>query len=304
MDSGLKLKMTCIALISSFGMAVSMPSFGQQKSSGASAAQADRASGKASNEAKQGDRDVRASKLIGKNVENAQGENLGEIKDLIVDVGNQRVQYAVLSFGGALGLGDKLFAYPVSTFKPSADGDKMVLNVDKERFKDAPGFDKDKWPDWSDNRYRSDVDRYFKADTAKAPARSARMMRASELIGKNVDDRRGKDAGEIEDLVVNMNNGRVAFAVLDFDKAWSPDDKLLPVPLSALTFPGDKKKDLVLNVDRNRLDMARGFDENDWPDLNTAEFRRNMRAHLAAIEKPSQRAGRAAEGETSSGSSR
>jgi sporulation protein YlmC with PRC-barrel domain len=296
MKSGLKQKLTCVALASAFGLAASMPSFA------ASDTKAHPTASKASAEAKQTGRDVRASKLIGKNVENAQGENLGEIKDLIVDVGNQRVHYAVLEAGGTLGIGDKLFAYPVSAFKPQADSDKLVLNVDKDRLKNAPGFDKDKWPDWTDNRYRGEVDRYFKSDTAKAVPRSARMVRATELIGKNVNDRSGKDAGEIEDVVVNMNTGRVSYAVLDFDKAWSPDDKLLPMPLTAFTFPTDKKKDIVLNVARNQIDMKTGFDEKDWPDLNSAEFRRDVRAHLAGMERGTHRAARAAHDEmTSSG---
>ena len=302
MESGLKQKLTCVALASAFGLAASMPSFAQQDRSAAAEAKANQTASKASSDAKQSGRDVRASTVIGKNVENAQGDNLGEIKDLIVDIGNQRVHYAVLAAGGTLGLGDKLFAYPISAFKPQADGDKLVLNVDKDRLKNAPGFDKDKWPDWTDNRYRGEVDRYFKSDTAKAVPRGARMVRATELIGKNVNDRSGKDAGEIEDVVVNMNSGRVSYAVLDFDKAWSPDDKLLPMPMTAFTFPTDKKKDIVLNVARNQIDMKKGFDERDWPDLNSAEFRRDMRTHLAGIERGTQRAARAAsDGATSSG---
>jgi sporulation protein YlmC with PRC-barrel domain len=301
METGLKQKLTCVALASAFGLAASMPSFAQQDRAATDAKSSQTAS-KASADAKQTGRDVRASNVIGKNVENAEGENLGEIKDLIVDIGNQRVHYAVLEGGGTLGMGDKLFAYPVSAFKPQADGDKLVLNVDKDRLKNAPGFDKDKWPDWTDNRYRGEVDRYFKSDTAKAAPRSARMIRATELIGKNVNDRSGKDAGEIEDVIVNMNTGRVSYAVLDFDKAWSPDDKLMPMPLTAFTYPTDKKKDIVLNVARNQIDMKKGFDEKDWPDLNSAEFRRDVRAHLAGLERGTKNAARAAEdGMTSSG---
>lgn len=302
MESGLKQKLIRVALASTFGLAISIPSIAQQSGSTEADTQINKMERKASDGVKQSGHDVRASKIIGKDIENNQGENLGEIKDLIVDIGNQRVHYAVLSFGGAMGLGDKLFAYPISAFKTQADGDKLVLNVDKAKLKNAPGFDQDKWPDWTDNRYRGEVDRYFRADTAKAVPRNARMTRASELIGKDVDDRSGKDAGEIEDLVVNMNNGRISYAVLDFDKAWSPDDKLLPLPLTAFTFSSDKKKDIVLNASRNKLDMAKGFDENDWPDLNATEFRRDMRAHLAGIEKDTQRAARAtSDGSTSSG---
>src|SRR4051812_34583815 len=53
--------------------------------------------------AQRASREMRASELIGKEVRNTQGENLGEIKDLIVDVNNSRIHYAVLSFGGFLG---------------------------------------------------------------------------------------------------------------------------------------------------------------------------------------------------------
>lgn len=300
MESGLKRKLTCIALASAFGLAAAMPSFAQQDRSATTDAKAPQMARKASAEAKQSGHDVRASKIIGKNVENAQGENLGEIKDLIVDLGNQRVHYAILASGGFLGLGDKLFAYPISSFKSQADSDKLVLNIDKDRLKNAPGFDKDKWPDWNDTRYRGEVDRYFKTDTAKAVPRSARMVRATELIGKNVNDRNGKNAGEIDDVVVSMNSGRVPYAVLDFDKAWSPDDKLVPMPLTAFTFPTDKKKDIVLNLARNQIDMKKGFDDDHWPDINSAEFRREVRTNIAGMERSTHRAARAADDATTS----
>ncbi|OGB21221.1 MAG: hypothetical protein A3I66_02530 [Burkholderiales bacterium RIFCSPLOWO2_02_FULL_57_36] len=229
-------------------------------------------------------RDLRASKLIGQEVKNTQGESMGDIQDLIVDPVAQRVHYAVLSFGGVLGMGDKLFAFPVSAFKASQDKDELVLNVAKERLKNAPGFDRNNWPDMSSNRYRGEVDRYFKSGAAARGKSGGRMMRASELIGKDVNDRGGKDAGEIEDMVVNMTNGQIRYVVLDFDKAWSPDDKMVALPLKVLTFPRDKGEDLVLNVPREKIDMARGFDEDKWPDLNAAEFRREQDRYLSSFD--------------------
>jgi sporulation protein YlmC with PRC-barrel domain len=222
--------------------------------------------------------DMRASKLIGKDVRNADGESLGEIKDLMVDLKGERVHYAVLSFGGALGLGDKLFAYPVSAFHAGAGKDDLVLNVSKEKLKDAPGFDKDTWPEWSKDNYRRDVDRYHGYKTRVA---SAQLMRASKLIGKNVDDRAGKDAGKINDLVVNLGTGRVRYAVLEFDKAWSLNDKLVALPMRAFTVPGDSDKDLVVNVSRERISMAHTFDKNNWPDLASAKYRHDMDAYLS-----------------------
>ena len=212
-------------------------------------------------------RDMRASKLIGSDVRNAQNENLGEIKDLVVDVNNGRVHYAVLSFGGFLGLGDKLFAYPVSVFTPTSDSDKVLLNVDKAKLKAAPGFESKRYPEWNDAKYSGEVDRYFGTTAAAKSIPNQMLRRASELIGKDVNDRNGKDVGEIDDLVVNMGNGRIHYAVLEFDKSWNLNDKLLAVPLSAFTYTAGRK-DLVMNVDKAKLDAKLAFDKNRWPDIN------------------------------------
>lgn len=278
MKNKFTLHLITAAVISAFGLT----SFAQD-SNKTSAGKSSAATTQSSSAQVQA-RDVRASKLIGKEVENAQGENMGEIQDLIIDPVAQRVHYAVLSFGGVLGMGEKLFAFPVSAFKASSDKDELVLNVPKDRLKNAPGFDKKDWPDMSSNRYRGEVDKYFKSERATPVKSGARLMRASELIGKNVNDRAGKDAGEIEDLVVSMTNGQVRYVVLDFDKAWSPDDKMVALPLKALTFPREKGEDLVLNIPREKIDMARGFDEDKWPDLNSAEFRREQDNYLSSYD--------------------
>lgn len=264
-------------------------------SAGSATKQQDKMTHKAS-EASAG-RDLRASKVIGMKIHNAQGESLGKIDDLIIDVNNERVAYAILSFGGAVGVGDKLFAYPLSLFKPAADrNDQLVLNVDKEKLKSAPGFEGKNWPDWNQAKYRGDVDKYFGPTVSPKAMPNQRLARASDLIGKDVDDRSGKDAGEIDDLVVNLGNSKVHYAVLDFDKKWSMDDKLLPLPLKSFTFPGDRKKDLVLNVARSELDMSHAFDDRNWPDIGDPGYRANLDSYLertAAGPRPAGQPGQA-----------
>lgn len=93
---------------------------------------------------------TKATDLIGKQVQNNEGKDLGEIKDLVINWrGGGFVEYAVLSFGGFLGLGDKYFAVPWEALRLSGDQEHFVLNVKEERLKNAPGFDKDNWPDMS-----------------------------------------------------------------------------------------------------------------------------------------------------------
>ncbi len=84
-----------------------------------------------------------ATSIIGNKVMNASGEQLGNIKELMIDLEDGQIAYAVLSFGGFLGLGDKLFAIPWEALTINPEDHTITLDVDKEVLKDAPGFDKD-----------------------------------------------------------------------------------------------------------------------------------------------------------------
>lgn len=87
-----------------------------------------------------------SSSLCGDNVKNSQGESLGEVKDFMINTGTGRVEYAVVSFGGFLGMGDKLFAVPLEAMTLDTEDECFILDVPKERLENAPGFDKDEWP--------------------------------------------------------------------------------------------------------------------------------------------------------------
>lgn len=88
-----------------------------------------------------------ATAIIGNKVVNVSGETLGNIKELMIDLQDGQVAYAVLSFGGFLGLGDKLFAIPLEALTFDQKEQTAVLDVEKEVLQNAPGFDKDHWPD-------------------------------------------------------------------------------------------------------------------------------------------------------------
>jgi sporulation protein YlmC with PRC-barrel domain len=87
-----------------------------------------------------------ATSMIGSKVLNPAGEQLGILKELVVDLEDGRIAYAVLSFGGFMGMGDKLFAIPWEALAPNTKDHTFILDVEKEVLKEAPGFDKDHWP--------------------------------------------------------------------------------------------------------------------------------------------------------------
>ena len=103
-----------------------------------------------------------ASTINGTNVKNHQDENLGDIKDLMIDTSTGEVKYAVISFGGFLGIGDKYFAVPFESFKVDRENKVFLLDADKEFLENSPGFDKDNWPSTADNDYFGTVTTYYK----------------------------------------------------------------------------------------------------------------------------------------------
>ena len=102
-----------------------------------------------------------ASTLTGDKVVNGAGETIGKINEIMIDTPRGRVAYAVLSFGGFLGIGDKLFAIPWERLSLDEDNHVFVLDVDKDTLKNAPGFDKNNWPDMSVPAWGQQVYRYY-----------------------------------------------------------------------------------------------------------------------------------------------
>lgn len=105
---------------------------------------------------------ISASKLASGAVKNGDGETLGQIKEIMIDTSSGRVAYAVLSFGGFLGMGDKLFAIPWSALRSHlTEPASLVLDTTKERLTAAPGFDKDHWPDFGDRKWGGTIHDYY-----------------------------------------------------------------------------------------------------------------------------------------------
>jgi len=104
-----------------------------------------------------------AKSLAGDGVRNEAGEDLGKVDDIMIDLPTGRVAYAVLSFGGFLGMGNKLFAVPWSVLRIDEDKKKFIMPVDKKTLENAPGFDKDNWPDMADTTWGTKIYNYYGA---------------------------------------------------------------------------------------------------------------------------------------------
>jgi sporulation protein YlmC with PRC-barrel domain len=104
-----------------------------------------------------------ASTLAGDAVKNSAGDDLGRVDEIMIDIPSGRIAYAVLSFGGVLGMGGKLFAVPWKALRVDEDETCFILDVDKKTLENAPGFDKNHWPDMADTLWGSEVYQYYGA---------------------------------------------------------------------------------------------------------------------------------------------
>jgi sporulation protein YlmC with PRC-barrel domain len=108
-----------------------------------------------------GPRLMGADTLMGEDVYNRQEEDLGDIKEIMIDMQSGRIAYAVLSFGGILGMGEKLFAVPWQALQLDTENKRFILDVAKDRLENAPGFDKDSWPDMASSEFSNQIHSFY-----------------------------------------------------------------------------------------------------------------------------------------------
>jgi len=186
-----------------------------------------------------------ANRLIGMVVQDPKGEDLGQVQDVVLRLDESRIAYVVLSYGGIVPGAGKYFAIPWSALRVKPDGTALVLNATRRELQQAPGFPWNQWPDVANPAWAGTVGRYWQEHApgpppetyapapGQGPGGSFWARRLSELIGVTVVDPRGRTLGEIDDLIIDLREGRVAYAQLLL--ASTHNEMMADVPWSAIT---------------------------------------------------------------------
>ena len=106
---------------------------------------------------------ISAGKVQGTNVYNTQGDSLGELYDVMIDKRSGKIAYAVMSFGGILGVGNSYHPLPWNTLKYDTRQGGYVVGITKEQLEGAPAFKRDDAPAWGDRAYEQGIHDYYKA---------------------------------------------------------------------------------------------------------------------------------------------
>ncbi len=241
---------------------------------------------------------TRVSKLMGMNIKNSEGKNVGEINDIVLDATNGKARYAAVTYGGFLGFGNKLFAVPFEAFEIKRNPDDrdeclLILNVTQQQLDGAQGFDKEHWPNFADTKFTQELDKRYGIDTKMRKNNQSRAkagqldektaganIRASQLSGMNIQNSEGKSVGEINDIVLDSSQGKVRYAAVTYGGFLGVGSKMFAVPFEAFKIQQDPEdKDeyvLVLNVTQKQLDGAQGFDNDHWPNFADPKFTKDL----------------------------
>lgn len=213
---------------------------------------------------------ARASDLINATARNAQGQRLGDIEDLVINPETNRIVYGVLRRGGFLGFNESQYAISNEQLSVPKDG-QIVLNLNEGDFENQPGFEDDNWPTQADpawnTRRNQDTDTRRNQDTQKM-SRTAQILKATDLIGTDVQSSDGKEVGEINDLVVEPRNGRVVYCIVDTDRGE------IVVPMSVLQQRGKAR---VLELTSTEIMALPTIESGSDPDWNDAKW--NQQVH-------------------------
>jgi len=176
----------------------------------------------------------------------SQGKELGQIEDVVIDLSSGKVHAAVLSFGGFLGMGEKHFAFQPTQLKRGKQQNQLVLNVDKQKLENAEGFEKGQWPGMDDEYWR-DVGGKQAGAGAGGQSGQMNLIRASELKGKEVQDKSGNKVGEVQDVMIGLTEGQVRNIAVSVEGGGRA-----MVPAKSIKATGTEDR-LVIDMDAQKL---------------------------------------------------
>ncbi len=223
---------------------------------------------------------IRAGEIIGSTLKDSQGQKVGMVKDLAVDLDNGRIAEVVVAWGGYLGVDSKLVGVPPDNFTQASDGKSIHLNMDKKALEGAPVVDISKWKDAMEQSRVEQVYHYnglipyfaVKEQQARNPNNPiihhlGEVCRASQLIGAKTLNHQDQNLGKLENFVVTFPEGRIVEVTIATGRFLGMKGELSAVPPQALHFD-DARDALTLDATKEALTSAPHFPSRTWPDID------------------------------------
>jgi sporulation protein YlmC with PRC-barrel domain len=217
---------------------------------------------------------VRTDKVLGATVYDGSGKEIGEIRDVVFDENKGGMTRAILSISDYLGIGSDQLT-PIEWNKMSItnqpDGSmKFTLTADKAQLRNEHSFSDDKWPDFTNGWKGENIDHQ-------------KLVRMSKAKDAELFDQNGHQIGDIEDLMLDTQNGKIAYAVVSFSSDYiDKGDQLTMIPWPLIRQSKPATPGYVLSANKTELQGATYFDSDAWPTFNTLAWNKAVYDHYNA----------------------
>jgi sporulation protein YlmC with PRC-barrel domain len=220
---------------------------------------------------------VRLSEVLGKEVKKSAEEKVGKIDEVAVDLEVGRIIYVLVTSGGVVGVGDKTLAVPPQLFRIEPSPKTVSVTVDKSRFDDAPRYDHGQWEETAKPDRIAEIYRHYGQEprfsgmrtnqTRNTSGNGTYVMKATKVIGSPVKNLRDEKVGTMDDLIVDLQAGRIVQVIVSSGGFLGLGDSLSAVPPAAFHYD-PAQKDWILDVTKESLAAAPHFKKNQWPNFS------------------------------------
>jgi len=199
---------------------------------------------------------------------NRANEKIASVSDLILTQ-DGKVQYAVLSVGGVVGIGAKYTAIPWEKLDIRHVNNKWAVNLPltKEALEHAPLIESDNYRELTNAQWVSRMREYFATQLgpgaakegdrkATSPEATTTMYRASKILGAALRNAQSENLGSVEDLLLDRNS-KVAFAIVGHGGVLGIGESYIPVPWSKLSFTDREDTGLVATINSNKEQLEK-----------------------------------------------
>lgn len=232
---------------------------------------------------------MRADAVLNRDVTSPTGDDLGVLEDMIINLDGSQLIYAVLDLSGIFDLDGQYHVVPANSLALDSSVPTALLGIDRNVLEGSPVLDSSKLDEFVDAGWQTKFQDYWHdwvmppgVETSDSPEDvHVQVIPGFATIGAlkeyTVQNLEGEDLGDVEELVLNLSQGKVAYAVLSFGGILGIGDKLFAVPMDLLTPDLDvDNSTLLFNVSRTQLEEMPGFDSSNWPDVHNPRWSREV----------------------------
>jgi sporulation protein YlmC with PRC-barrel domain len=214
-------------------------------------------------------------------VQNRQGERVGEIEDVAIDTATGSIAYVALDAG----LLDPLLAVPWKALRVAEDQSTVTMDVAKEALQKAPTFRRERWPHTVEPAWLASVYSYYGyppyPGLTEITVRHVRIARATTLLGLKVRNPQREELGEIEDVLIDVREGHVAYLLLGTGGVLGIGETIRAAPWQAMRVEPVERA-VVLNIGPETLHNGPPLEEDVWRESASRRWLAGLYAYYGA----------------------